>query len=77
MNATRAARPLDQFRARATAAIGTQWSGAKECNDPTVIAPTTREAKRLVVLMRMSVFVVMMCLGRLLDRRRAELFEPT
>lgn len=77
MNATRAARPLDQFRARATAAIGTQWSGAKECNDPMVIAPTASEAKRLVVLMLMSVFVVMMGLGPLLGRRRAELLEPT
>ncbi len=55
MNATRAARPLDQLRARATAAIGTQWSGAKECNDPMLIAPTARDTKRLVVFMRMLV----------------------
>ena len=64
MNATRAVRPFDQPRARATAAIGTQWSGAKECNDPTVIAAIVSEAKRLVVLMmvfviRMLVVVVM------------------
>ena len=74
MKATRAARPLDQFRARATAAIGTQWSGAKECNDPTVIAPTASEAKRLAVLMPMLmsvlVVVVMMRGGLPLDPRR-------
>ena len=70
MNATRAVRPFDQPLARATAAIGTQWSGAKECNDPTVIAATVSEAKRLVVLMRVLVVVVIMTFGRLLRARR-------
>ena len=62
MKATRAARARDQLRARATAAMGTQWSGAKECNDPTVIAATASDAKRLVVLMRMLVFVMVVML---------------
>ena len=39
---TRAVRPADQDRPRATAANGTQWSGAKACSEPTVMAPMRR-----------------------------------
>ena len=69
MKATRAARALDQFLARETAAIGTQWSGAKECNEPMVIAPSAKDTKRLVVLMVVP-------LGRTLNRLWASRLEP-
>jgi hypothetical protein len=33
---------MDQDRPRATAANGTQWSGARACSEPTVMAPMRR-----------------------------------
>jgi hypothetical protein len=77
-NATRDVRPRDQSRARATAAIGTQWSGAKECIDPTVIAAMANDAKRLVLLMRMLglMMMVMMAPFRGVGFRRPSRLEP-